>query len=200
MKCMSCEANINPKWTHAISSNICPFCGESILEEELKASLSSLKELMDEVTDKCSVQLDTWILANYGYKKVAQPSLAKTEDNKKLLDESEVDKFYERSGFLKKNEKFNSAVEKAEYMKNIVKQVTGDSLVVEEGEVDTHDIFSPEVDRESEIPDVVLQMAESKNSDQVNLVQLQKEKQLQKIQRQKEKALTKFKMKGMSFK
>ena len=42
MKCTSCEREIDPKWRHAIDTNLCPFCGLFIMEERLKDLFFSL--------------------------------------------------------------------------------------------------------------------------------------------------------------
>lgn len=48
MKCMSCEVYINPKWKHAISMNVCPSCGESLLPDEVKTLVSDVYRIFDE--------------------------------------------------------------------------------------------------------------------------------------------------------
>lgn len=76
MKCVSCETEINPQWAHAIDSNICPFCGRSILEEHLKKLLSTLRETMEQLQGY-STQLDDWMLSNHNYIKT---------DSEKIVD------------------------------------------------------------------------------------------------------------------
>jgi wobble nucleotide-excising tRNase len=63
---MSCEAEINPKWKYAIDSNICPFCGQCVMAEELKQLFSSLSETMSELQHYSS-HLEDWMLSNYGF-------------------------------------------------------------------------------------------------------------------------------------
>lgn len=67
---------INPKWTHAIDINVCPFCGNGIMEENLKNLFSSLRVIMAQFTDY-SVQLDDWLLSNYNYIKTNSLDLVK---------------------------------------------------------------------------------------------------------------------------
>lgn len=74
MKCKSCEAEINPQWKYAIDSNICPFCGKSVMDEVLKNLFSTLRETIDSATEYKS-QLDDWMLSNYGYIKSDSPDL-----------------------------------------------------------------------------------------------------------------------------
>jgi hypothetical protein len=66
MKCISCEVQIDPKWKHAIDINVCPFCGESIMEEKLKSLFSSLRSTMQELQEY-SDQLNDWMLSNHNY-------------------------------------------------------------------------------------------------------------------------------------
>jgi hypothetical protein len=74
MKCISCEIEVNPKWKHAIDRNICPFCGQSIMEELLKGLLSTLQDTMEKL-QSYSDQVDDWLLSNYNYVKTDDPAL-----------------------------------------------------------------------------------------------------------------------------
>jgi len=74
MKCMSCEMEINPKWTHAIDMNVCPFCGQGIMEEHLKNLFSSLRQTMEALKEYPD-QLNDWMLSNHSYIKTDSPQL-----------------------------------------------------------------------------------------------------------------------------
>ena len=74
MKCKSCEAEINPKWKHAIDSNICPFCGESVMEEVLKNLFADLRDIMIQIS-QYPVELNDWMLSNYNFIKTDSPDL-----------------------------------------------------------------------------------------------------------------------------
>jgi len=74
MKCMSCESEINPKWKHAIDSNVCPFCGDSVMEDKLKDLFSDLRLTMEELI-QYPEQLHDWLLSNYGFIKTDSPDL-----------------------------------------------------------------------------------------------------------------------------
>jgi hypothetical protein len=63
MKCLSCEMEINPKWKHAIDANMCPFCGESIMEEQLKNLFSLLGDAMEQLSDYPE-PLNDWMLSH----------------------------------------------------------------------------------------------------------------------------------------
>jgi hypothetical protein len=74
MKCVSCETEINPKWGHAIEKNVCPGCGQSIMPDQLKSLLSTLKETMISLQEYPE-QLNDWLLSNYNYIKTDSPNL-----------------------------------------------------------------------------------------------------------------------------
>lgn len=74
MKCISCETEINPKWAHAIEINVCPFCGQHIMEEHLKNCIASLATAMGDML-KYPEQLDDWLLSNHSYIKTSSPNL-----------------------------------------------------------------------------------------------------------------------------
>jgi len=66
MKCISCEVEIDPKWKHAIDQNICPFCGDAILDPKLKDLLSSLFDIMTEMQPYPN-ELNDWMLSNFNF-------------------------------------------------------------------------------------------------------------------------------------
>ena len=74
MKCVSCETEINPKWTHAVNINVCPFCGQHIMEEHLKNCVAALAAAMEEM-QKYPEQLNDWMLSNHSYIKTDSPDL-----------------------------------------------------------------------------------------------------------------------------
>lgn len=74
MKCMSCEAAINPKWKHAIDNNVCPCCGLCIMEEELKDLLLSLGDTISDLS-KYQEQMNDWLLSNHNYIRTDSPEL-----------------------------------------------------------------------------------------------------------------------------
>lgn len=76
MKCISCEVEINPKWKHAIDINVCPFCGNGIMEEHLKNLLGSLAEVMNRL-QQYPEQLNDWMLSNFNFIKTDSPELVK---------------------------------------------------------------------------------------------------------------------------
>lgn len=145
MKCISCETEINPKWKHAIDINVCPFCGNNIMEEKLKDLLKSLGEILTELK-QYPAELDDWLLSNFNYIKndliKSEITLKKSEDsikqddNKKFIvkietddgereveaekiqDEEQTSEFFKRAEAIKPNiDGFQSASQKTESLK-----------------------------------------------------------------------------------
>ena len=74
MKCNSCQTEIDPRWTHALNSNVCPNCGDSIMPDRLKELLASLKETM-QALQEYPQELNDWMLSNHSYIKTDSPNL-----------------------------------------------------------------------------------------------------------------------------
>jgi hypothetical protein len=94
MKCISCETEINPKWKHAIDINVCPSCGDPIMEEHLKNCIANLSLAMNDML-KYQAQLDDWMLSVHGYIKTDSPDLklflpkGSLKELRKEIDEAE---------------------------------------------------------------------------------------------------------------
>jgi hypothetical protein len=69
MKCKSCKEDVPPKFVHAISVNICPLCGQEIMDTKLQSILNDLKHTMDSAKEY-SEQVEDWLHSNYSLKKV----------------------------------------------------------------------------------------------------------------------------------
>ena len=149
MKCMSCETEINPKWKHAIDSNICPFCGNVIMDINLRDLLHSLRENLEAFPQEFSPHLDDWLFSNYNYIKTDSAKLIQNKpdnsdklDNKKFLvkvdtengsqeivaekiqSEERTNGFFKRADVVRPNiDGFNSISEKAEYLKKVVQKI-----------------------------------------------------------------------------
>ena len=65
MKCVSCSEEISSKFKHAIESNMCPFCGSTIMPEDLKSNLIDLRMIMDEMIKSYPDNLKEFLLTNY---------------------------------------------------------------------------------------------------------------------------------------
>lgn len=64
MKCKSCEQEISQKFAHSLKTNICPFCGETIMDEDLVVALSELRDVM-ELTKEWKSEMLEWLKTNY---------------------------------------------------------------------------------------------------------------------------------------
>lgn len=103
MKCISCEVEINPKWKHAIDINVCPFCGEGIMEEHLKNLLTSLGETMSKLQEYPD-QVNDWLLSNYNYIKTDSPNLAMYMPKEYMQNLVEIEK--EKDFIQRKNKPY----------------------------------------------------------------------------------------------
>ncbi len=65
MICTNCQSEIDAKWKHAVSTNICPFCGEKIFSDELNKVISDSKNVLDSVQDEFRGNFEDWLLSNY---------------------------------------------------------------------------------------------------------------------------------------
>lgn len=105
MKCMSCEREIDPKWKHAIDTNLCPFCGLHIMEEKLKNLFSNLCAIMDDLSEKYQDQLNDWMISNHDYIKTDSPQITQympKEYLHELKKEEDDRKFQEKKKFTVK--------------------------------------------------------------------------------------------------
>jgi len=81
MECMSCKSEINPKWSHAIDTNVCPFCGNDIMDIQLKEILQVIGSKINLVEKVGHTKhLDDWMLANFNYIKTDSADLIKYVD------------------------------------------------------------------------------------------------------------------------
>jgi hypothetical protein len=101
MKCISCEVEINPKWKHAVDINVCPFCGQCIMEEHLKNLLTSLRETMDKLQEYPE-QVSDWLLSNHNYIKTDSPNLVSYLDKDTIKD---LKKYEDEKDFQERKEK-----------------------------------------------------------------------------------------------
>ncbi len=68
MLCKNCNEEVSAKFIHSILQNICPACGEQIIDPKLKDILNNLKIAMDEAKE-FPEQVEDWLLSNYNFKK-----------------------------------------------------------------------------------------------------------------------------------
>jgi Zn-finger nucleic acid-binding protein len=68
MLCNTCKEDVSSKFAHALSVNICPMCGGSIIDARLQTILNALKLVMEE-TKEYPEQVADWLFSNYQFKK-----------------------------------------------------------------------------------------------------------------------------------
>jgi len=64
MECLSCKTSIDLKWKHAIENNLCPLCGDKMMDDEFKNNFSLLREVMDSIKSNLP-SIETWLFENY---------------------------------------------------------------------------------------------------------------------------------------
>ena len=98
MKCKSCNEDVPPKFTHALVANVCPYCGEKIIDEklqeilgELKISLGDAKDYMDAVED--------WLFHNFSLKKIKpEEVVVNKEEYQKMVEKNQSPVFVKGQG------------------------------------------------------------------------------------------------------
>ena len=121
MQCKSCKNDIPPKFIHAISVNICPLCGQGIMDAELQSILNELKSVMDK-SDKYKDEVSDWLFSNYGLKKSNNQNASNQQDifdatkpginveqGQLLPEKEEMSVFAKRAGL--KPENFKKVIE-----------------------------------------------------------------------------------------
>jgi hypothetical protein len=64
MKCSSCSSIIKKEWKFALTQNVCPCCGQPIMDEEMKDLHFRFTDVMTALVEK--EYLPDW-MSNYGY-------------------------------------------------------------------------------------------------------------------------------------
>jgi len=129
MKCKHCTSEVDPKWTFAIKQNICPFCGDSILDQQLVDGLVSLDQLIlslspykEDIVEFLKLKLidfNCLILTNEEYallNKKTEKQVHKTSEPDNTEGKKTIDKFYERTD-IKQN------LEEKDRLKDLVKKI-----------------------------------------------------------------------------
>ena len=183
MNCLSCNSNIDPKWKHAIDKNVCPFCGESIMPEELKEHISNLSIILDSFKQSYPEQLDDWLLSNHNYvrtdgekikdffpkqKVVYRKQSEDTEDVDEALidvqDPEVTSKFFKNAGV-------SGHVKRTEEFKKMISQIKSENPGIQKSvmEFDESDYAEDSISEfdspyEEPIPSAVLAFANKKSS------------------------------------
>src|SRR5258708_29467785 len=81
MLCKSCTQDIPLKFAHAISVDICPFCGKELIDTKLQSILNELKNTMENAKDYMK-EVEDWLFSNYSFKKA--------DINEVIVDKNQV--------------------------------------------------------------------------------------------------------------
>lgn len=84
--CQSCKEDISSKFTHAISVNVCPMCGNAIMNEKLQNVLGELKVAFDDAKDYMS-EVEDWLFSNFSLKKIGSDEVVINKDKLLELDQ-----------------------------------------------------------------------------------------------------------------
>lgn len=88
MQCQTCKEEISPKFAHAISTNVCPFCGKEIMTKELQNILGELKIVFDDAKDYM-VEVEGWLSSNFSFKRV--------NENEVIIEKDQLEKLKEQA-------------------------------------------------------------------------------------------------------
>lgn len=86
MKCKTCEGEVPPKFAHAILVNICPLCGNEIMDVELQTALKEIKTAMGAL-ESYPQEIFDWLKSNYNLYSL-QDVEAKVKETEDRLGES----------------------------------------------------------------------------------------------------------------
>lgn len=194
MKCNSCESEIDPKWRHAIDNNLCPFCGQLIMEESLKNLLSSARSILDELNNSYKNEFIEWAKKNYNLVYFEDQKQAQQAEKIKNIESNmkthNVNDFFKRAE-VKPQEKSDVPVTREDKIKSLAQKVKSASV---DGGDDFSQLYKSEEDRipadseelerakqlisatygvssdpdSEDIPEVVLDMAKLRVSDTYN--------------------------------
>jgi hypothetical protein len=71
MNCQNCSIEIPPTWTAALTSNICPACGQPIMNEQVQTLIKELSAALVVLPNNAEA-IAGWIISNYNLTKIAE--------------------------------------------------------------------------------------------------------------------------------
>ena len=95
MKCQSCQEVVSPKFKAALSSNLCPFCGDKIISEKLQEILAELQVIMKDA-EEFPDEVADWFFADHQLKKIGSKQSADMDEDDGLTS------FAKRAGIKSK--------------------------------------------------------------------------------------------------
>lgn len=138
MKCRSCNSEIFPELKHAIAQNVCPFCGNPIMDEETLALIEDLEQTISaEITlrEGSARKLAISLVAKYeisGVKQKTTPKVAPLQKHQESpAEDADIINVSEMEGIdPKTREQIFEQVVREKY--NMVDQVATETNDVED--------------------------------------------------------------------
>lgn len=137
MKCNSCQENISPKMKKAVEKNLCPFCGDKIVPDELRKSLTVLDSTMEFLLQKFETETLDYIkdkyslvskssLMNSGFAKRTSNSRGKSSDDMENDEDDDLESSIDDSD-LSLTEKLKDKNFRKKYM--LASKISGKAAV-----------------------------------------------------------------------
>lgn len=199
MKCKSCSELIPPKFAHSIKTNICPFCGEGIMDELLQKVLTNLQIIMKEA-EPFMIEVEEWFAANYSFCKGNKSSNLHAEigdddfSEEAIRKQAEIAKatadFQKRSGVKTSNMK--ALVEKIQSGKGAAHPSEFIGVDEDYGEIDMSDEPSSAPLSQKDALAMMQAMNQGKSDDDDPVKNYYEIEKLKKLQRQPPSGAGKF--------
>lgn len=71
MNCQNCSIEIPPTWTAALTANVCPACGQAIMNDQTQGLIKELSEALTVMPNNAEA-IAGWIVSNYTLTKIAE--------------------------------------------------------------------------------------------------------------------------------
>jgi hypothetical protein len=147
MKCINCQAEIDPKWVHCITLNNCPACGKEIMDNSSIDLLNELRtaiSVMSQSDTEVFVQgLAGWLLSNYHMEKIGTGEPTEFFTPKKPKIQQETSEVVNKQGLKVASNPLqqfykNAGVDagRVSKLKNLVQEING---VDEHSELDVEE-------------------------------------------------------------
>lgn len=90
MRCCNCKTDIPPEWQGVFKSNVCPACGDSVMDDTAKQLLDELAEAMEKMPNN-ALGVASWLFSNYELNKIGEAKpVEKFYGEKPKLEEKQL--------------------------------------------------------------------------------------------------------------
>ena len=163
MLCTSCNTEISPIFKHAISQNMCPACGGSIMDEEalglledIKSTISNEAKLRDETVHKLAMALFSkynispngteinFIQQKPIVRKVQPTNVINEEEDIKIAPPSDIRKIEENVSVVKAEEVMVEGISEKERERIMEQAIREKYAIVDQIQSNSTDIFDDE--------------------------------------------------------